>query len=229
MKTLFISQPFGQGDHIFCVELARQLKEATCSDRILWGSVPQFVDGNKRAYSDIEWINNWDVPQEWYRVKQRSIDGNTVIEPVRWADEIQKVPYTQCMRAKYDMYGLDFNIWRNAIYQRDPQREKRLAEIVGAMGEYTLVNRFYGSENQFTASIRPPSGRVVEMRAITGYSLFDWSSIMENAQEVHAVSSSILYLLELLDLKQPLHLYPRNGDPKYKQVYYLFTKEYKLH
>ncbi len=35
--------------------------------------------------------------------------------PLRWANEIMRVPYQDCMRAKYDWLKLDWKKWKDEI------------------------------------------------------------------------------------------------------------------
>lgn len=189
--------------------------------------MPHFVEGLNNAYPQYQFEDYRNLPID-YSIKHDVIIGDKRIIPIRWSDSIMGVPYTQVMRAKYDMYGIDFTTWRNTTFRRNPEREAKLQHLVGAHGDYKVANAFYGSESQMHKAIAL-EGNVINMRTIDGYSLFDWAGVLEHASEIHAVSSSILYILELLDLNMPLHLYPRKEDPRYKQVDYIFTKDYKLH
>jgi hypothetical protein len=48
------------------------------------------------------------------------------------------------------------------------------------------------------------------MDILDGFTLFDWSKIIENASEIHTVSTSNLFLLETLTLKaDKINIYPR--------------------
>jgi hypothetical protein len=61
-----------------------------------------------------------------------------------------------------------------------------------------------------------------------GYSLFDWAAVMEQAVEIHTVSTSIIYLLELLHLRA--HIYIRRPDERSHSYYdYLLEQKHILH
>jgi hypothetical protein len=48
------------------------------------------------------------------------------------------------------------------------------------------------------------------MDILDGFTLFDWSKIIENASEIHTVATSNLFLLETLNLKaNKVNIYPR--------------------
>lgn len=136
------------------------------------------------------------------------------------------------MKNKYQLLGLDFNMWRdNAMWYRDKDKEKNLFNtLAGNRFPYKVCNELYTSDAKQRIHIPKTADLLcVNMDPLPGYSLFDWAYILERATEIHTVSTSILYLLELLDITCPIHLYARPTDPQFKQVDYLFTKPYILH
>jgi hypothetical protein len=61
------------------------------------------------------------------------------------------------------------------------------------------------------------------MRQIEGFSLFDWAKVLEGAKEIHTVSTSVLYILDLLETG-PVHVYVRAPNEKDHSFYdYIFT------
>lgn len=69
------------------------------------------------------------------------------------------------------------------------------------------------------------------MEYLPGFTLLDWAKVIENAEVIHAVSSSTFYLFEILNLKaEVINLYSRNnGMDDFKYIEKLMTKKYKLH
>lgn len=224
---IFINQPFGIGDCIFLITIARQwIKEG---HSITWGVFPQFLEGLQRAYPEIEWLDWQTVPIDYNNRNEHDSHGYRVV-PMRWANEIMGESYNNCMRNKYDLLKLDYKTWKdNAMWLRDSKKEDDLFEKVYHFPvNYKLVNNNYQSDFKGKTNI-PTGADCIDMRVIDDYSLFDWAKVLENASEIHTVSTSLLYLLEILDINCPIHLYPRPTDPKFKQVDYLFTKPYILH
>jgi hypothetical protein len=234
--TIIPQQFFGAGDAIFIQSLLRQL--CGPDDLILYPILPQFVDGFNRAYPDAAFIDYRGVDINYESKVEIERDGCRIL-PIRYADQILGVPYYHCMRAKYDMYGLDFNTWRDVNPGRSNKEGNLLASLGigtdhnGILNQYNLISCHYGSGSQFKANIEPDNGLSnVYMTSIPGYSLFDWQTLIESATTIHAVSSSIVYLLELLDLKATeVHLYGRHHEPKtwLKNIDYLLTKNYEIH
>lgn len=222
---IIVNQPWGLGDIIFCMTIARRWQAE--GHTVIWPVLPHFVDGLRRAYPDIHFTDMNLVHIDYERMDEHDWNGHRVV-PLRWNVEILGVPYEQCMASKYSLFEMDYKDWKdNAMWERDREKERDLSVEIGAIKPYKLVNQYYTSDASQNVMIVKPGA--IYMRPIPGYSLFDWVGILEDAEEIHAVSSSILYLLELLDLKQPLHLYSRPTDKNFSQVSYLFTKPYILH
>jgi hypothetical protein len=232
-KTLFVQQFFGIGDVIFSVQLVRTLIEQ--GYRAIWPVMAEFVEPLQKAYPDIQFMDvNLTNPALWTNIPGNKIDkvvGNTRLLPLRWTYEILKVGMDQCMTSKYDFLHMDWKIWRNATFVRDEKKEQELFEKLGIKQgeEYTLINRNFGTQPVRTANIPNQPGKIVEMKAIEGFGLFDWAKVIENATEIHTVSTSIVYLLELLELKCEPHIYIRRPiEHNHSNYQHLMTK-HKYH
>jgi hypothetical protein len=231
--TIIPQQYFGAGDAIFIQSLLRQIAQP--GDRILYPILQQFVEGFNRAYTDVMFVDHHLIKVNYESKVELNVNGCRIL-PIRYADQILGVPYHHCMRAKYDLFGLDFNTWRDVRPKADHDKQRELywrmvKEVDGT--DYNLISPYYGSGSQFKADIAPNNGLPnIHMTSLQGYSLFDWQMLIENATTIHAVSSSIVYLLELLDLRAiEAHLYGRHHEPKtwLKNIDYLLTKQYEIH
>lgn len=223
--NILINQRFGIGDCIYSMTIARKWMAEGHS--ITWPVLPQFVSQLQRAYPDVEWLDCNSVKAD-YNKREEHDWGKYRVVPLAWANEIMKEPYTNCMRNKYDLLQLDYQDWRKgAMWERDERREAALLRTVGCKG-FTIVNDTFGSDGKLKVSI-PQQNKEFRLSIKDGISLFDYAILLEQASEIHTVSTSIIYLLEMLDITCPIHLYPRPTDPKFKQVSYLFTKPYILH
>jgi|SRR6185436_10236719 len=235
---IFPLQSFGVGDVIFTQSLVRKIANG---NKVLWGVESHFVDGLNRAYDGITFIDKKLINVDYNRRDDYVINGMRVL-PIRWSDANLKVPYNQCMRAKYDAYNEDWRTWKeHAMWNRDKEMETKLGIKNGIwendydrdFGEYNLVNTIFGSESQLQVPIEVNNGLLnIQMKTIEGFSLFDWAGIIEQANEIHTVSTSIIYLLELLDLKaKEVHLYTRKPiEPTFDNISYILEKHnYILH
>lgn len=223
---LLINQFFGLGDCIFCMQLARTwIAEG---HKVTWPVMPQFVDQLKRAYPDVEWLDYTTVKCNYERKEEHDWNGYRVV-PLRWNVQIMNVPYTECMSSKYSMFGLDWQDWRKgAMWQRDEDKEVELLKILGgSKWPYELKNEIFSSDARMRIAIPyKPKTLTINMGPIEGYSLFDWALILERATEIHTVSTSIIYILEMLDIKCPIYIYKREPIEKSHDNYSYILKSH---
>jgi hypothetical protein len=223
--TVLPLQYFGIGDVIFSMTLIKRIANG---NKIVWGVMPAFVEGLNRAYPDVTFVD-WTKLGIDYNTKQHkeiyhAEYGKCTIIPIRWADSIMKVGYEQWMRSKYDMYGMDYREWKkHAMWVRDEAKESELSKLVG--NGNALVNDTFGSDCKLKSNV-PHIPNAIKMRAIDGYSLFDWAGIIQKATQIHTVNTSIIYLLEQLELNATdVHLYQRAiKSQTHKGVDYLINK-----
>lgn len=213
-EKLCVIQPHGLGDIIFCQTLARSF-----GYDIIWAVLPKFINDLKRAYPDIEWINADDSPVSLMTKTKHDINGFKVC-PIRWSDQIMKVPYRYVMKAKYDMYKQDWKNWKaNAMWKRDEKKEDKLFKLLKLPENYVLKNVTHLSDSSRKININIDG---IEMSEIKGYSLFDWAKVFENAKEIHTVSTSILYILDLIKTNN-VYVYRRLNEPDHRNYQYIFT------
>lgn len=220
-----INQFFGLGDILFIIPLVR--KWQANGDKVLFPICKEYLS-IQRQFPDIKFVDKHSLHIN-YDCRIRFQWKEWWVEPLRWAD-LHKPPPANCMRAKYDMYGEDFMMWRSLYWQRDKERE---AALMPPHAEYNLIsNRFGGLEQgQFTVPIKVDNGLPnVYLRYVEGYNLLDWASVIENATHIHTVGSSINYMMEVLELKDPCPtLYKRRPrENHYKFFDYLLKKEYNF-
>lgn len=230
-KTVMPMQFFGIGDVIFCITLARRywLPHA----EVVWPVMPHYVEGLNRAYPDIRFVDYSTVDCNWNDKTERMV-GDTFITPLRWSYEITNVPFKDCMKSKYGMYSLDWRQWKDlAQWNRDETKEMELFNIVNPTNQpFNLSNKYFRCDSSgHIARINIPSTAfrlpIIEMKTIEGYSIFDWALVMEKASQIHTVSTSIIYLLEILKLRA--HIYIRRPDERSHANYdYLLEQSHNL-
>lgn len=227
----FIEQFFGMGDIIFTQSIAHHFLEKGYS--VLWPVEDFYFEQCRKAYPKITFIPQSIVQPEWFQIKDKRIVGEFQVVPIRWSDSYMKVLYKDVMIAKYMMYEMDWKEWRkHGMWQRDFDNEYKLMSYLDIEGvKYNLINKTFGTGGNRSVNIEISNGcKNVEMSNIPGFTMFDWGLVFENAQEIHTVSTSILYMLELLSIEKPIHLYVRQGvETDFSFVDFLFTKPYILH
>lgn len=232
-KTIVVLQPFGIGDHIYTISLCHEF----ISDgyKIIYPVQQQFLEGNNRAYSEINFVSETLFKPEIFTHRKDFILDGVRILPVRFSESIMNRFYKYHMISKYELFGKDWRIWkRNAYPKRYADKENELKKVLGlSEGEqYNFIQTKFGSNGKYQTNISIDNGlRNIELKQIEGFSLFDWCEIIEDATTIHSVSSSTLYLYELLDLKaESINLYVRKPiERNFDYVSFLFTKPYILH
>lgn len=226
--TVCVIQYFGLGDCLWEQTLVRNIAK---NNPIIWPVEPHLMSGLNRAYPDISWLDRTKFNIDYNCKEDYTKDGIRYL-PLRWADQILKVPYKNCMRAKYDLYNMEFDIWKQqAMWVRDRKREQELFDYLGLKEgqEYTLINRFFGTQSQLVAPIQEAG---IEMCTIQDYSMMDWAKVLENATIIRTVSTSIIFALELLQLKaKEIHVYKRAPiETDFRNVEYILkSHNYQLH
>lgn len=224
---------WAEGDIIFCQSIAQHF--ISNGQQVIWPVKNEYFEGVERAYPDINWVPDSIVKPEVFNIKEKIEYDGMLVAPIRWSDSYMKVPYKDVMVAKYTMYDMDWMEWRNhATPKRSAEREDALMRHLGIAKyePYNLLSVNFGSGVKRTADINISNGlRNIEMDFIEGYSLFDWCGIIEKARTIHAVSSSSLYLFEVLPLRaEEIHLYARKPvESDLSFVKPLLTKDYILH
>ncbi len=147
------------------------------------------------------------------------------------------------MTVKYQIVGRDYpnleqelsNIthenWQDYLeYKRFPEKEKALADLLGLKEdeEFILINENFAKTQKRTIdrSGFPSDIRVVEMQTIGGFSLFDWSGLIERAKAIYVADSAVNYLIEKLETTDDLHIYARAGQDTKTCLEQIFNKKY---
>lgn len=207
-------QSFGIGDVIFCQTLANEWIAEGHS--VLWGVQKEWVEGLQRAYPKVQWVDYKTLPFNYMRKDEHDHQWQGQhyrVIPLRWSVEHCGVQYKDCMKTKYEMFGKDWQTWRNGAQWQPHPKERELAERLNIYNEpYNLIHENFGSDVKFKREIKVNNSlRNIHVEQLDGYSLFDWALVYQNATTIHAVSSSNIYLMEMLDLQaDEIHLYKRD-------------------
>lgn len=226
MATIAPLQAFGLGDVIFCQTLANEW--IAQGHDVIWGVEPHLIEGLNLAYPNVK-FTDWRTLGINYNDRTFREENGYQVIPLRWNVERMKVPYSRCMETKYTMFDKDWRTWRDgAMWQRDEIKENELIRLLDASGEYAVVNTTYGTD--MSRKIPKPVLKmpVIEMKYIHGFSLFDWAKVLGNAAYIHTVSTSIIYILEMLSLQaREIHLYKREPIEKNHDNYSYILERHK--
>lgn len=225
-QRYIVNQAAGLGDILFLVPLVRALMQE--GNSVLWPIADHYFNIAKH-FPDIKMVKKSDYHFLPYETKGIVETQFGRMLPYRFASEILGHGFRTMMRDKYDLYGHSHLMWRGLTYSRFRDKENELKQLVGAIGDYVLINRDFGEPSRGMKSTINYSGenKVIEMRIIPGYSLIDWLGVIESAIECHVANSSIMYLLELMDIKTPVNVYKRLifAEKAFEHTDYLWTNK----
>lgn len=201
-----IQQPGCLGDILFTLKIAEELSK---KGKVYWYVSPVF------------WNNGI------CRIKSSAIIGPNVPEYVENTELIKLCNLTvgrdiEVMRIKYTSVGMDWNNWPDYVkYDRNPDIENALRLHLNIeKGEpFIFYNDTYGWNQKHYGVVnsipKDYGGKVVKLEVFENLTIFDWCWILENAEEIHTVDTSILCVIETLNLKcKKMTCHPRH----YKQA-----------
>jgi hypothetical protein len=227
VKNIVVNQYFGLGDILFIEPIYRYLNDlglkviAPIQDQYLW--IQDHI-----GYVDFRGISEFDMDYERFDFGiLKTLSGEEVPDtaylPLRFSDQIYRDlrPHDSSasrywMTDKYSVLGLSYNLWKNISLDRNLEKEDELKSIVlkdleGS--EYDFCNSFYQNTLNINLDLENKVKKevpVISMTKIDGYTMVDWSGVIEGAKRVHTVSTSLLYMIQTIHNEdKEYHLYPR--------------------
>lgn len=201
MKVI-INQPFGVGDILFLSPLITNLD----AEYIVWPIVDHYY-----------WVKDYITIPNVQFVKQSEFNINNYqgYNEVPFQHAHYMIPEAKdCMEAKYMLLEANPEMWRTLNFTRNKIKEEQLKQYLNITpgDKFIFVNNnFAGPEYNYKIDIKLQTNlKVVYQEYIDGFSLLDWCGILEQAEEIHTVSTAVFFVIESLKLeKTPLNLYPR--------------------
>lgn len=230
MKQCIINQFFGLGDILFVEPICRHYQRLGYT--IVFPVLKKYLE-IKRHFPYITFIDKDEYGIDYDNKKPEQTEDNIIL-PLRWSREVfNEATDDNQMRNKYKMVNLPLSDWRKLTWVRFVDKENELKTMLTLKDEpYVLVNKnWYSFENKTAKFKVKTDKKIVNMNFISGYTMLDWSKVIEDADEIHTVNTSLLYLLETLELKtNNIHLYPRlENNIDLKHIDYLLSKNYTIH
>ena len=222
MKVI-INQPFGIGDILFISPLVKQLDV----EQAIWP-----------VFDHYYWIKDYLNINNLIFIKSSEFnianyEGYTEV-PLQYTHSL--VPDARdCMEAKYLLLGADFELWKTISFNRNEEKENQLKQYLNIQpnDKFILVNNnFAGPEYNYKIDIQLQSNlKVIYQDYIEGFTLLDWCGILEQAEEIHTVITSLYFVIEALKLENTLlHLYPRKPlENNFQHVKSLINNKWIYH
>jgi hypothetical protein len=220
VKKIILNQPAGLGDILFCLKIGKKFYDM--GNEVLWPVVKSYLFLNDYLETPIKFIST--------EIELNYQNYNVI--PLETADRV--FPNKKIMESKYHMTNIDYNDWSSYFkIKRNKEKEDLLYyNILGLKDneEYILVSKNYGTHPNYSKYpiVVNTEKKIVELDFYENFNLFDWCKVIENANEIHMIDSSINYLIEILTLKsKSLYLYSRRKN-NFSEIDYLFKTKYIL-
>jgi len=232
-KICLIRQPAGLGDILFCQKIADKIKNKY-NIKVLWPVIDGYSFLKNELKTTIEFCSvNSNFSHKNLFSSKNIIDNNEVLYiPLQDAD--QYYPGLCMMDAKYKFLGLKIDNWQEYLFiNRNKEKEDKLKQLynISSGDEYVVLNRNYGCLPNFNTCryLKNFSSKykTIEITPRENFSLFNWSAILEGAKEIHTVDTSIMYLMEKLNLTGKLYCYSRYYPANFSDVTHLFKTKWQ--
>lgn len=229
-----INQPRGIGDILFIEPILRHLYN-NGENQIILPVAPEYMWIKEYInYVEFPSMNNFHINYEKFDAGIINDDQHYI--PMRFAMPIVRglAPHDysdmyHTMLDKYRLLNLDIDLWKTLRWKRNFTKENELFNQIIKTNNYILVNtNFSGGNINLTLN---QDKEIINMNNIPGYSLLDWAKIIENASEIHTVSTSILFMIETLSIKATeVHIYNRTPiDKNLDGIREFVNKNFILH
>jgi len=232
-KNCLIYQPAGIGDILFCQGIVKHYVNKGYNVIYPTNSNLFYLKDYLKHPGVTYYDKEDDFPfKDRYNNNNRSIlDGDFVFVNLDKSQE-HVPPSRGFMISKYEMVGLDHNIWKQNLHiTRNKEREDWLfyKHLKLKDGEkYILTNNKFGTPPDTKIFPLPQidtSYKLVDMPYIDGTTIMDWIKVIEKARGIVTVDTCIQYIMEILDIDYKFYYcYSRTGESSFlKNIKDIFT------
>jgi hypothetical protein len=209
MKCL-IRQPAGLGDIIFCQKIAKTLVDSGydiiwplakhysyLKDYITHPNISFVIESDDFLYKDIYQNDGFNFVQT----------DDFLYLPLQRISHLMFENEKSMMIAKYKYCQMDYHDWTNYVsFSRNKEREDYIKNFLGIKhGEkYNFINNLYGTppHTAKNENIIPKNDfKNVYLNIYDWDHVFDWLGVIEQAEEIHTVETSLCYLMKCIGLK----------------------------
>ena len=209
MEDLIIYHHLGLGDHIICNGLVREIIRNNCFKSYKLIVKKHNLPSIQFMYRDIKNLSlkevNNDLEADEFILKSNKpymkIGFQCTYSNVTW-DEFF---YKQC--------NIDFDKrWNSFKCERDLSLEENLYKTLNPTGEkYVLIhNKASDGIDRIDYNTVNSSIKKIFVEKCTDI-IFDYTKLIENAEEIHCVSSSFIVFVDSLDIKNKIFYHNKNA------------------
>ena len=232
MKPCLIKQPAGIGDIFFCQKIARYMMHHGYD--VIWPVLPS-ISWIKDYIKDIDFPpveDEFPMKEVYEQGAGYVIEKNGAFISTATADMTHNDG--KIMTSKYSMLGMDWEGWQDCfLFERNLDKENDLYyNILGLKddSEYVFVSNLYNTEIRDSKFIPHEQFDipVVELKIVDGFTLFDWSKVLEKAKKIYTVNTAINYLIDVLDTSYDENVIYANSEQNKTEIDYLFRKPHTM-
>lgn len=207
MKTCLIKQPIGLGDIFYLQKFAHIIKAKGYNilwplrDDIIW--VSDYVSG-----IDFCKLSDDFFHKDIYYSGHFSYEENDFLF---LSPDGYQAPGKRIMESKYFLINEDDSNWYDYFnFNRKIDKEENLFYNMLNLSKdenYIFINKMASIDIRYSNVLDNLSftDRVIELSIINGFNLFDWSMVLENANEIHTVHTGINYIIDKLNIKAVIY------------------------
>ena len=231
MKKIIINQPRYLGDIIFVMAIAQKYYDAGYD--VDFPVDDTFIDNNpsiEKYFPGIKFI-----PISKYQFPLDEVGSGFFGSADQMVINCQITSkFKNHMGMKYTQLNLPINTWREIVITRDFDAESRLLEKLEIKKDdkFNLINEYYSNKKTSYMLLDIKNNyKNIFLRKVDGFSLFDWMGVIERAESIHTVHTSIQYIIDTMStVTKNIHIYPRVEIYEPHSYYdYLFSKDYIYH
>ena len=232
MKPCLIKQPAGIGDIFFCQKIARYMMHHGYD--VIWPVLPS-ISWIKDYIKDIDFPtveDEFPMKEIYDQGAGYAIEKNGAFISTATADMTHNDG--KIMTSKYSMLGMDCEGWQDCfLFERNLDKENDLYyNILGLKddSEYVFVSNLYNTEVRDSKFISHEQFDipVVELRVVDGFTIFDWSKVLEKAKKIYTVNTAINYLIDVLDTSYDEYVIYAHSEQNKTEIDYLFRKPHTM-
>ena len=210
-KSIIILQTFGLGDCLFIEPIARKYFDEgykviwPVEDKDIWlKDYIKYVDFRKKS----------EFPMDYEQCRMDYTYEGIPVLPIRFSNPLLRgfAPHygddkQNWMLDKYRLLDLPLDMWRSLTWTRNHERENELYDFLKIKEPYSFGNMHYGGGfATYDFGVQTD----VQLKKIKDFTLLDWTKIIINADVIHTVETSLVYMIETLPIKaREIHLHPR--------------------
>lgn len=246
MYTILVRQPAGIGDIFFCQKLVNEIAQAARDIhkeevRIIWPVKPEFEYVkdyllNTRCFPTSYVSTLSDFPyKELYNSPQKTIhydvEEKLVFLPLHGHDLLD----ASVMKSKYRFAGVDWEGWNDDFaFVRNKRKEKELFYDYLQLKDdepFVFLNQWFASPPEVLYKpfdLQCGNMRKVELKILPEFTIFDWSLVLEKAEHIVTVETSLNYLIESLNIRATkLVMLSKWNPPDFQHIRGLFNRPWQ--